>query len=45
MSIPSLEARVTLWKDQAKTVIETEKDETRALLTSFILAQLVVIQQ
>lgn len=43
MSIPSLDARITLWKEAAKTVIETEREETRALLTSFILAQLVVV--
>lgn len=45
MSIPSLDARVTLWKDAAKTIIETEKEDARALLTSFVLAQLVVIAQ
>lgn len=45
MSIPSLDARVTLWKETGKTLIETEKEEARALLTSFVLAQLVVIAQ
>ncbi|KAG1711770.1 hypothetical protein DVH05_009013 [Phytophthora capsici] len=45
MSIPSLDARITLWKDAGKTLVETEKEEARALLTSFILAQLVVITQ
>ncbi|KAF1777760.1 P-loop containing nucleoside triphosphate hydrolase [Phytophthora cactorum] len=41
MSIPSLDARITLWKETGKTLVETEKEEARALLTSFILAQLV----
>ncbi|EEY64022.1 integrator complex subunit, putative [Phytophthora infestans T30-4] len=45
MSIPSLDARITLWKETGKTLVETEKEEARALLTSFILAQLVVITQ
>ncbi|CAH0481009.1 unnamed protein product [Peronospora belbahrii] len=45
MSIPSLEARITLWKETGKTLVETEKEDARALLTSFILAQLVVIAQ
>ncbi|KAF4325486.1 hypothetical protein BBO99_00000330 [Phytophthora kernoviae] len=45
MSIPSLDARVTLWKETGKTLIETEKEDARALLTSFVLAQLVVIVQ
>ncbi|KAI9911294.1 hypothetical protein PsorP6_009050 [Peronosclerospora sorghi] len=45
MSIPSLEARITLWKETGKTLVETEKEQARALLTSFILAQLVVIPQ
>lgn len=45
MSIPSLDARITLWKETAKTVVETEKEDARALLTSLILAQLVVIPQ
>uniref|UniRef100_M4BEC4 Beta-Casp domain-containing protein n=1 Tax=Hyaloperonospora arabidopsidis (strain Emoy2) TaxID=559515 RepID=M4BEC4_HYAAE len=45
MSIPSLDARVTLWKEAGKTLVETDKEDTRALLTSFILAQLVVIHQ
>ncbi|TYZ61070.1 hypothetical protein PybrP1_001535 [[Pythium] brassicae (nom. inval.)] len=45
MSIPSLDARVTLWKEAAKTLIETEKEESRTLLTSFVLAQLVVLAQ
>lgn len=45
MSIPSLDARITLWKETGKTLVETEKEDARALLTSFILAQLVVISQ
>ena len=45
MSIPSLDARITLWKETGKTLVETEKEDARALLTSFILAQLVVITQ
>ncbi|KAG7402067.1 Integrator complex subunit 9 [Phytophthora boehmeriae] len=45
MSIPSLDARVTLWKETGKTLVETEKEDARALLTSFVLAQLVVIAQ
>ncbi|GMF30649.1 unnamed protein product [Phytophthora fragariaefolia] len=45
MSIPSLDARVTLWKEAGKTLVETEKEDARALLTSFILAQLVVVTQ
>ncbi|CEG38960.1 integrator complex [Plasmopara halstedii] len=45
MSIPSLDARITLWKETGKTLIETEKEDARALLTSFILAQLVVVTQ
>ncbi|TDH68875.1 hypothetical protein CCR75_005556 [Bremia lactucae] len=43
MSIPSLDARITLWKKTGKTLVETEKEEARVLLASFILAQLVVI--
>ncbi|RQM16122.1 hypothetical protein DD237_004336 [Peronospora effusa] len=45
MSIPSLDARITLWKETGKTLVETEKEDARALLTSFILAQLIVITQ
>ncbi|TMW55912.1 hypothetical protein Poli38472_008560 [Pythium oligandrum] len=32
LSIPALDARITLWKEAAKTVIETPKEETRSLL-------------
>lgn len=43
MSIPSLDARVTLWKESSKTLIETEREDSRAILTALVLAQLVVV--
>lgn len=44
MSIPSLNARVTLWKETGKTLIESEAEDSRALLTSLVLSQLVVVK-
>ncbi|DAZ97890.1 TPA: hypothetical protein N0F65_012153, partial [Lagenidium giganteum] len=45
MSIPSMDARITLAKAGGRTMIETEKEESRALLTTLVLAQLAVIHQ
>ncbi|GLD93331.1 hypothetical protein PINS_up001923 [Pythium insidiosum] len=40
LSIPSLDARITLWKDTARTLIETTSEETRRVLQGAVLAQL-----
>ncbi|KAJ0401928.1 hypothetical protein ATCC90586_008259 [Pythium insidiosum] len=40
LSIPSLDARITLWKDGARTLIETATEETRRVLQGIVLAQL-----
>lgn len=44
MSIPSLNARVTLWKESSKTLVESESEDARTLLTSLVLSQLVVVK-
>jgi hypothetical protein len=43
MSIPTLDARITIWKEEGRTKLETSKEDVRSLLTSHILAQLVSI--
>jgi hypothetical protein len=40
LTIPALDARVTLWREDAKTLIETPKEDARALLQGMVLAQL-----
>ncbi len=43
ISIPSLDARVTLWKEVGKTKVETSNEETRSLLKSFLFTHLLEV--
>nr|CCA21159.1 integrator complex subunit putative [Albugo laibachii Nc14] len=44
MNLPGLDARITFWKNEHKTLVEAESEEVRQLLTSHILAQLSVLK-
>ncbi|CCI45310.1 unnamed protein product [Albugo candida] len=45
MNLPGLDARITFWKNEHKTLVEAESEQVRELLTSYILAQLSVLKQ